>query len=96
MNQPDQALAQFDTSLAIDPAHAKTLLNIGIVRAFGKQDLKGAAEAWQKVLDVAPDRPRKRAPRGRRSTACASAHPDRTGGAGKGPGRRAGVDRMLG
>ncbi|MGH9410122.1 MAG: tetratricopeptide repeat protein, partial [Vicinamibacterales bacterium] len=54
MNQPDRALAQFDKSLAIDPGHAKTLLNIGIVRAFGKQDLKGAADAWQKVVAVAP------------------------------------------
>ena len=54
MNQPDRALAQFDTSLAIDPRHAKTLLNIGIVRAFGKQDLKGAADAWQKALQYAP------------------------------------------
>ena len=54
-NQPDRALAQFDRSLAIDPKHSKTLLNIGIVRAFGKQDLDGAAKAWQRVLDVAPD-----------------------------------------
>lgn len=54
MNQPDQALDQFSKSLAIDPSHAKTLLNVGIVRAFGKQDLKGAAEAWQKVVAVAP------------------------------------------
>jgi cytochrome c-type biogenesis protein CcmH/NrfG len=54
MNQPDRALAQFDKSLAIDPRHAKTLLNVGIVRAFGKQDLKGAAEAWQKVIEIAP------------------------------------------
>jgi cytochrome c-type biogenesis protein CcmH/NrfG len=54
MNQPDRALAQFDKSLAIDPAHSKTLLNIGIVRAFGKQDLDGAAKAWQRVIDVAP------------------------------------------
>ena len=54
MNQPDRALAQFDKSLAIDPRHAKTLLNVGIVRAFGKQDLKGATEAWQKVIEVAP------------------------------------------
>ena len=56
-NQPDRALAQFDTSLAIDPKHSKTLLNIGIVRAFGKQDLDGAAQAWQRVLDLAPDSP---------------------------------------
>ena len=54
MNQPDRALAQFEKSLAIDPAHTKTLLNIGIVRAFGKQDLQGAAAAWQKVIDIAP------------------------------------------
>jgi tetratricopeptide (TPR) repeat protein len=54
MNQPDQALQQFDRSLAIDPKHGKTLLNIGIVRAFGKQDLKGAAAAWQRVLVAAP------------------------------------------
>ena len=40
-NQPDKALEQFDQSLKIDPKHAKTLLNIGIVRAFGKQDLDG-------------------------------------------------------
>jgi cytochrome c-type biogenesis protein CcmH/NrfG len=55
MNQPDKALEQFDRSLAIDATHAKTLLNIGIVRAFGKQDLKGAAEAWQRVLAAAPN-----------------------------------------
>jgi len=54
MNQPDRALAQFDRSLAIDSAHTKTLLNIGIVRAFGKQDLEGAAAAWRKVVEIAP------------------------------------------
>ena len=54
MNQPDKALAQFDRSLAIDANHTKTLLNIGIVRAFGKQDLQGAATAWQKVVEIAP------------------------------------------
>ena len=56
-NQPDRALAQFDKSLLINKAHSKTLLNVGIVRAFGKQDLDGAAKAWQRVLDVAPDTP---------------------------------------
>jgi cytochrome c-type biogenesis protein CcmH/NrfG len=54
MNQPDRALQQFDRSLAVDPKHTKTLLNIGIVRAFGKQDLEGAAKAWQDVIDIAP------------------------------------------
>ena len=56
-NQPDRALAQFDKSLAIDAKHIKTLLNVGIVRAFGKQDLAGAGQAWQLVVDLAPDSP---------------------------------------
>jgi cytochrome c-type biogenesis protein CcmH/NrfG len=54
LNQADRALEQFEYSLRVDPKHAKTLLNQGIVRAFGKQDLKGAAVSWQKLLEVAP------------------------------------------
>jgi tetratricopeptide (TPR) repeat protein len=56
-NQPDKALAQFQHSLSIDPKHLKTLLNVGIVRAFGKQDMAGAAKAWQHLVDIAPDSP---------------------------------------
>src|SRR5687768_697223 len=54
-NQPDRALEQFDRSLALDPKHSKTLLNVGVVRAWGKQDLEGAAKAWQRVIEVAPN-----------------------------------------
>jgi cytochrome c-type biogenesis protein CcmH/NrfG len=54
-NQPDKAVAQFEKSLAVDPKHTKTLLNLGIVKAFGKQDLDGAAAAWQQVVALAPD-----------------------------------------
>ena len=56
-NQPDKALAQFDKSLAIDPKHAKTLLKLGIVRAFGKQDLAGATNAWEQVMALDPNSP---------------------------------------
>ena len=56
-NQPDKALSQFDRSLKLDPRHAKTLLNVGIVKAFGKQDLDGAEAAWKQVLAIAPDGP---------------------------------------
>lgn len=56
-NNADKALAQFDKSLALNPRHVKTLLNQGIVRAFGKQDMAGAAESWQKVVDAAPGTP---------------------------------------
>ncbi len=73
-NQPDKALDQFQKSLKLDPKHAKTLLNVGIVKAFGKQDLKGATEAWQDVLKVAPDSPEAQAAK-RALDGIASAHP---------------------
>lgn len=53
--QPDKALAQIDKSLALDPKHATTLLNQGIIRAFGKQDFPGAIESWDKVISYAPN-----------------------------------------
>ncbi len=55
LNQPDRALQQFDRSLGEDARHTRTLFNIGIVRAFGKQDLKGAADVWMKLIAIAPD-----------------------------------------
>ena len=53
-NQPDRALAQLERSLELDPRHAKTILNVGIVKAFGKQDLEGAEQAWEQVIAIAP------------------------------------------
>ena len=73
-NQADKALEQFEYSLEVDPKHTKTLLNQGIVRAFGKQDLDGAARAWQQVLEIAPDSPEGRAAR-QALDALRSAHP---------------------
>jgi len=72
-NKPDEALAQFEKSLAISPTHTKTLLNKGIVLAFGKQDLKGAAVEWEKVVQLAPDSPEGQAAR-RALDGIASAH----------------------
>ncbi|MBM3777987.1 MAG: tetratricopeptide repeat protein [Acidimicrobiia bacterium] len=54
---PDRALEQFDRSLAINPSHVKTFFNQGIVRAFGKRDLAGATESWERVVDLAPGTP---------------------------------------
>lgn len=56
-NQPDRAVRQMENSLRLDPRHTKTLLNLGIVKAFGKQDLAGAAAAWEEVVKIAPDSP---------------------------------------
>ena len=78
-NQPDRALKQFDHSLAVDPKHTKTLLNQGIVRAFGKQDLDGAAKAWQRVIEIAPASPE--ADTARQALAgLRNAHPDAESG----------------
>jgi len=54
-NQPDLALKQLEQSLQLDPKHTKALMNLGVVRAFGKQDLKGATEVWQRLVAIAPD-----------------------------------------
>jgi tetratricopeptide (TPR) repeat protein len=62
-NRTDEALAQFERSLKLDPKHTKTLLNKGIVLAFGKQDLAAAAEEWKKVVELAPDSPEGQAAR---------------------------------
>lgn len=56
-NRMDEALAQFDRSLQISPDHTKTLLNKGIVLAFGKEDLRAAAEQWKRVVELAPNSP---------------------------------------
>ena len=55
--RPDDALAQYEKSLAIDASHAQTLFNIGIVRADGKRDYAGAIEAWERLLNVNPAYP---------------------------------------
>ena len=62
-NKTDEALKQFDYSLKLNPTHAKTLLNQGIVLAFGRRDLKGATAAWEKVVQLAPNSPEAQAAR---------------------------------
>ena len=52
VDQPDKAIAQFEQSLKIDPKHTKTMLNMGIVKAFGKQEM--AADAWARGVRPAP------------------------------------------
>ena len=79
-NRTDKALARFEASLRINPKHAKTLLNKGIVLAFGKQDLEGATSEWQKVVTLAPDSEEGRAAR-RALEGVAAAHAGRANSA---------------
>ncbi len=71
-NQPDRAIAQFEKSLAADPKHTKTLLNLGIVKAFGKQDLDGADEGVGAGDGTGASAVPKGKRRRRRSTGCAT------------------------
>ena len=84
-NLPDKALEQFQHSLTIDSKHPKTLLNVGIVRAFGKQDLDGAAQAWREVIALAPDGPEGQAAK-RALESLQSAHPSSSQAGARKPG----------
>lgn len=57
VGSPGRAVEQLERSLEIEPTHAQTLVSLGIVKAFGLEDLDGASAAWQRVLEVAPDGP---------------------------------------
>jgi cytochrome c-type biogenesis protein CcmH/NrfG len=51
----DGALTQLDKSLTYDPKHAGTLINIGIIKWKGKNDVDGAVAAWEKMLKLNPE-----------------------------------------
>jgi cytochrome c-type biogenesis protein CcmH/NrfG len=55
----DKAIAELQTSLKYKPGHAQALFNLGWVRWQGKQDPKGAAEAWQQLLKENPNYPQR-------------------------------------
>lgn len=73
--QTDRALKQFEQSLAVSPQHTKTMLNQGIVLAFGKRDLAGAEAAWKRVIATAPDSPEAQAARRGLEGIAAAGHP---------------------
>ena len=55
----EKALAAMETSLKYRPGHPQTLFNLGWVRWQGKQDPKGAIEAWEQLLKANPEYPQK-------------------------------------
>ncbi|OFW05530.1 MAG: hypothetical protein A3I61_04385 [Acidobacteria bacterium RIFCSPLOWO2_02_FULL_68_18] len=73
--QTDRALQRFEESLKLDPRHTKTMLNKGIVLAFGKQDLAGAEAAWKQVVALAPDSQEGQAARRALDGIAAAGHP---------------------
>jgi cytochrome c-type biogenesis protein CcmH/NrfG len=59
MGDAEKALTSMETSLKYRPGHPQTLFNLGWVRWQGKQDPKGAIEAWQQLLKANPDYPQR-------------------------------------
>lgn len=55
--RPDAAVAQYAVSLTLNPTHAQTLFNMGIVKSDGKKDYAGAVAAWESLLASNPSYP---------------------------------------
>lgn len=51
----DGAIAQLNKALTYDPKHAGALMNLGIIKWKGKNDVPGAVAVWEKLLKLNPD-----------------------------------------
>jgi cytochrome c-type biogenesis protein CcmH/NrfG len=50
----DKAVANFQKANRIDPKHLQSLYNMGVVYAFDLKDVPKAEEAWNRVIQLAP------------------------------------------
>ena len=57
MGQYDRAIADFTKANQLDPSHATSLYNLGIVYRYDLQDFPKAMEAWGRFLAVSPNGP---------------------------------------
>jgi tetratricopeptide (TPR) repeat protein len=55
----DGALRELNKSLAYDPRHPGTLMNIGIIEWQGKNNVKDAVTSWEKLLKLNPNFPQR-------------------------------------
>jgi cytochrome c-type biogenesis protein CcmH/NrfG len=53
----DEAIANFEKAGAIDPRHAQSAYNLGVVWANDKHDAARASAAFKKVISIAPASP---------------------------------------
>ena len=57
MDKTEEAITAYKRASQIDPRHVQSLYNLGVVYAFDLKDAKRAAEAWNRVVQVAPASP---------------------------------------
>jgi cytochrome c-type biogenesis protein CcmH/NrfG len=57
LGQPDAAIGEFKKSLEVDPSHAQTLYNLGVVYLHGKNDPVEARKSWERLLSLHPNYP---------------------------------------
>jgi cytochrome c-type biogenesis protein CcmH/NrfG len=55
--RPQDALGEYDKSLAINPQHEQTLLNAIVVNLEGTHDLAAAQKAWDRLSKLNPNHP---------------------------------------
>jgi cytochrome c-type biogenesis protein CcmH/NrfG len=54
LGQYDKAVANFDKANKAVPAHVQSLYNLGVVYAHDLKDPKKAVDAWNRVIQIAP------------------------------------------
>jgi len=53
-NRPEEAIKSFDQAIAVDPKHEVSRMNKGIVLLHDLDDIDGAIQAWEGLLEVNP------------------------------------------
>jgi cytochrome c-type biogenesis protein CcmH/NrfG len=57
LRQADAAIAEFRKSLELNPSHAQTLYNLGVVLLDGKNNAQEARKVWETLLATNPNYP---------------------------------------
>ena len=57
LGEPDQALVELKTVLAIHPDHIPALYNLGVILLDDKNDRAGAISAWEELVKKHPESP---------------------------------------
>ena len=53
----DRAIGNFSKANQVDPSHATSVYNLGVVYRYDLQDFPKALEAWTKFLEISPTGP---------------------------------------